>query len=180
MNQNIAKIRAGLLRMAHLPPPIVSGTVVAGSMNSTAHTCSVTTFYGDEITDVILSAVSGSSGAIMHPADGSHVIVGAINGPGQWMVLATSELDLCQINTGNTELKLSGSGGQLSKGNTKVKVDELVTIASASEDLCSIMLDLVNAIAAITVTTSAGSSSVPVNVASFTSLIARINNLLSS
>lgn len=69
----------------------------------------------------------------------------------------------------------------LYKGDTKVALGTKVNVQNASENLATILQDLINAIKAITVTgvTSGGSSSgPPANVATFTAIATRLQGLL--
>lgn len=180
MNNTLSKIRDGLLALTGAAPQIGSGTVVAGSVDGTSNTCSVQMFEGPVITEVLLSAISDSAeGIICYPKDNSDVVIGCINGAGQWAVLVGSEFDHYKITTADVKLLISDSGIQLTKGEAKVNITDLVKIVTSTESLHAILTDLVNAIAVLTVSTSAGPSSVPVNVSSFTAILARINNLLS-
>ena len=180
MNQNMYKIRAGLLAMAGATPQLLGGTVVSGSVSNTSNTCDVKLFAGPVIHEVLLSAASDNEqGIVSYPKDSSHVIIGCINGAGQWAVLATSEIEKHVIKSGGVLLEVSDAGIQLQKEPTIINVSDLVKIATMSESLHAILTDLVNAIAALTVGTSSGPSTVPVNIASFTAQLPRINNLLS-
>lgn len=181
MNQNISRIRAGLAALSAGTPEIISGTVVAGSVNATTKTCSVQPFTGGRIDDVLLSAISGSdSGLILYPAENSHVVIGSINGPGQWVVLMTSEVDSCVIAIGDATCEILSSGIRIARATTVIDLADAIKIATATESLRALLLDLVDGITALTVNTSGVPSTVPVNVASFTALIPRINNLLAS
>ncbi len=180
MNQNMYKIRAGLLAMAGATPQILGGTVISGSVSNTSNTCDVQLFTGPVIHEVLLSAASDNEhGFISYPKDSSHVIIGSINGAGQWAVLATSEIEKHVVKTGGILLEVSEAGIQLKKESTIVNLSDMVRIATVSESLHAILTDLVNAIAALTVGTSSGPSTVPMNIASYTALLPRINNLLS-
>lgn len=181
MNQNIARIKAGLETMMAPQPQLVSGIVVAGSVNSTTNTCDVNLLSGAAVKDVMLSAVSESAnGVFCYPKDGTCVIIGTVYGGGQWVLLSASEFETFRIRQGEVVLEITDSGLSLQNGSTSVNVSELIKIATAAESLHAILTDLVNAIAAITVGTPAGASTVPVNIASFTALLPRINNLLST
>ncbi|MBX2904997.1 MAG: hypothetical protein KF744_03105 [Taibaiella sp.] len=181
MNQNIARIKAGLETMMAPQPQLVSGVVVAGSVNTTTNTCDVSLLSGVFVKDVMLSAVSESAdGVLCFPKDGTSVVIGTVYGGGQWVLLNASELETFRIGLGNVSLEITDSGLSLQNGSASVNVSELIKIATAAESLHSILTDLVNAIAAITVGTPSGTSTVPVNIASITALLPRINNLLST
>lgn len=166
--------------MAGVMTQILGGTVVSGSVSNTTNTCDVKLFTGPVIREVLLSAVSDNEqGVITYPKDNSHVIVGCVNGAGQWAVLATSEIEKHVVKTGGILLEVSEAGIQLKKESTIINLGDMVRIATMSESLHAVLTDLVNAIAALTVGTSSGPSTVPVNITSFTALLPRINNLLS-
>lgn len=180
MNSNLSKIKDGLQALSSVSPYIRSGAVIAGSVNSTSNTCDVQLSDGPVISDVLLAAISDSSnGIVCYPKDNSDVVIGSINGAGQWAILTGSEIDHYKIANEDVMLLISDSGIQLEKGSTVVKIADLVKIVTSSESLHAILTDLVNAIAMLTVSTSAGPSSVPVNVSSFAAILPRINNLLS-
>jgi len=166
--------------MTGVAPQIRSGTVLAGSVSSTSNTCSVQMSDGPVMSDVLLSAVSDdANGIICYPKDNSDVVIGCINGAGQWAILLCSEFDQYKISVADVKLLISDAGIQLTKSMTSVNITDLVKIVTSSESLHAILTDLVNAIALLTVGTPSGPSTVPANVSSFTALLPRINNLLS-
>src|SRR4051812_32128582 len=94
MTKNIAKIKAGLSVLTDKPYEIISGTVVPGSLDTDQNTISVqTTNYSEPIAGVMLNAVSyNGNGLILFPKDGSNVIIGSIDGPGEWTLIRASDL----------------------------------------------------------------------------------------
>jgi hypothetical protein len=84
------------------------------------------------------------------------------------------------LTIANTACTISESGVKIENGNTVIEVESVVKIASASESLHAILNDLITAITLITVPTPAGPSGVPVNAATFNSILTRLSNLLSA
>ncbi len=78
-------------------------------------------------------------------------------------IIMFSELETATLKIGNTTLKIDNTGFEIKKQN---------------ETLKKILADLVQAITQMTFTNSAGSTSVANNVASFTPITTRINDLL--
>jgi len=182
MTKNSAKIRYGITALAYRPYEILSGTVVAGSVNIGANTISVQTNYNDiPIEGVLLNAIGDSAtGMVLVPKEDSAVIIGSIDGPGQWTLINASELEQAVIKIGEVTFTMKETGIKMAHGNTIFDIGELIKINTESESLFAILNDLITAISLLTVTTSTGPSSVPVNVASFTALLSRLSNLLSA
>jgi len=84
------------------------------------------------------------------------------------------------IKIGEVTFTMKETGIKMAHGNTIFDIGELIKINTESESLFAILNDLITAISLLTVTTSTGPSSVPVNVASFTALLSRLSNLLSA
>ena len=94
------------------------------------------------------------------------------------VILSQTSLDL-KINNG-AEMKLDTKIDIKAKNGAEITADTKISIKNTSDSLASIMADFCTAIETITVTcASPGSpSTVPLNVATFTSLATRFNNLL--
>lgn len=182
MTKNTAKIKAGITLLAHKPYEILSGTVVAGSVDTEANTISVQT--GNDrppIEDVLLTAVTAeNSGLLIVPKEGSHVIIGSIDGPGQWVVLKASELAQASIKIGPATFLIDENSIKIESSNAVLDIGNLIKINTAGESLFTLLNDLITAITLITVGTPSGPSTPPVNVASFSALIPRLSNLLSA
>jgi hypothetical protein len=73
---------------------LMSGTVVAGSVNADAKTCSVEVLWMDEpIEDVLLNVIeSNVKGCYAIPADGSIVHLCSIDGPGIYAIVRCEEI----------------------------------------------------------------------------------------
>ncbi len=182
MNKNSIKISEGIRALTKQPYEIMSGTIVAGSVNEGNQTISVQPDGQEGIIEgVLLGAVSSTTDAIMVvPKEGSHVVIGSVDGPGNWILLKPSEITKVLITIANSQCTVSESLIKIESGNTVIEVESLIRIATASESLHGILNDLITAITLITVPTPAGPSGVPVNAASFNTIVTRLSNLLSA
>lgn len=180
MTKNGKRIRQGINKLVDRPYEILSGVVLSGSVDIAANTMSVLCGNSETLIEgVLLNAVgNAANGMVLIPEDNSHVVIGSIEGPGQWLLLQASELKRATVSIGAVTYKITEHGITAAYENTHVEISELVRISAGTESLHIILSDLLEAIKLITVTTSAGPSSVPVNVAAFTAISARLNNLL--
>ncbi len=166
MGQSNKKIGDGLKKLAAKHPDILSGVVV--SVDATAHTIEVrTSLQEDTDTDTLtvsLSAVSeNGNGHICYPAVGSNVIIGCVDGPGEYTLIRASNIDKHVITIGGQVLTMDG---------TKY------TIQTGSESLGSIMHDLLAALEALTVGTIGGPSTTPINLVTITAIKTRLTAFL--
>ncbi|MBE2289354.1 MAG: hypothetical protein IAE95_07350 [Chitinophagaceae bacterium] len=182
MNRSSVRIIDGLKELSRRPYEVVSGKVVGGSIDSDANTMSVVlSANGLEIKDVLLKATSdGTDGVIGIPEDGSDVVIGSIDGPGQWVLLQASSIAKWEARLHGRSVVITPEAIKIDTGLATVKVAEKVTVRSGTEDLYTLLRDLLDSIKLITVTTPAGPSSVPVNVAMFDAISLRLNNLLTA
>ena len=182
MARNTSKIKEGIRALTDRPFEIISGTVVAGSVDTTGYTMSVQPVDGDPIAGVMLSSVTDNgNGILLVPKDGSNVIIGSIDGPGKWTLIRASELLKTVTTIGNVICEVDDSQVNIQNGNTVLNVGEAVfKINTAGESLFSLLKDLITGLTVLTVGTPSGPSTVPVNVASFNDLLVRLNNLLSA
>lgn len=169
--------------MAHLTQQqwqIMWGTVVPGSYDEASGTVDVLPIaQAEAISHVLIHAVPGEDeGLMLVPADGSYVLIGAIEGSGQWVILKTGALSKARIKLGNATLLVDEHGVQCNKSSTKVKVSNKIEISTAGENLHGLLKDFLAAIKVLTVPTPAGSSGVPVNLPDFVALEVRVDNLL--
>lgn len=182
MTKNGAKISEGIRALTKRPYEIIGGTAVAGSVDESNQTLSVIPD-GQEgkIEGVLLGAASAATDCMLVlPKDGSHVVIGSVDGPGNWILLQPSEITKVLVTIGNTACTIRESGVKIETGNTVIEVESVIKIATASESLHAILNDLITAITLITVPTPAGPSGVPVNAATFNSILTRLSNLLSA
>ena len=92
--------------------------------------------------------------------------------------IAINENQIVIDHNGN-KLKINANGHLLTSDQATYRLDgQGHSIKNGSENLAQILADLLQAIQQITVTNSAGPSGVPNNVAAFTALQPRIENLL--
>jgi len=183
MNKRTQKITEGLRRLAGRPHEITSGTVVAGSVDTTTYTMSVQPFdHGEPIEGVLLNAIAGEdNGLLLIPDDDSEVIIGSVDGDGQWILLRPGKLRSMKVTIGNVVYSADSTQLSIQNGDTIINLtDSLVKVTTASESLYQLLKDCFTYITALTVPTSTGPSGVPINVADFNSLITRLDNLLAS
>ncbi len=146
---------------------VFSGSVVAGSVNTSELTCSVLLSIDNLMAPtecILLNPVTdNASGMVLYPADNSNVIVAQIDGPCKYAIIRYSEITKAVITVDNTVFTMTNAGYKIERG---------------SVSLTSIMQNILNHIMALTVTTPSGPSGVPINLSSFTSDLSDLNNLL--
>lgn len=173
----------GIRELSVQTPEIKSGTVVARSLDEAACTVSIMpTGSGSPIQGITLNTMTNSNmGLVLYPEDGSNVVFGSIDGPGQWTLLKAGTLAKATINIGPVSVYIDNTQVQVSNGSTFLNVgSDAVKLNTSTESLYQLLKDCFTYLTELTVTTSTGASSVPVNVSDFTSLLTRINNLLSA
>jgi hypothetical protein len=182
MTKNTVRIRDRLTLLTRQPFELMSGKVVAGTVDTTANTLSVMTTNGAIAIDGVMmtSVTNGTDGLIMVPKEECDVVIGCIDGPGQWVVLAASELTKMTVKTEQASFIIEPNGISFANGESQVDIGELIKMSTAGESLHTLLSDLITAITLITVSTPSGPSSIPANVATFNSLLTRLNNLLSA
>ncbi len=181
MTKNAAKIRAGLKALSDEPYEIISGTVVSGSVDSEEYTTSVQPCDDSEpIQGVRLSSVTNNpNGVILIPANGSNVVIGSIDGPGEWSVIKTSDLEKMIVTIGSTKLTVTdgtvkaedGSGAELTMHNGKF------SIKNESKDFKTVFDNILQHVLALTVPTGTGPSGTPINATDFAADKTDIDNL---
>lgn len=116
--EEISEKKKGSLRF-----PVMSGTVVPGSVDDSKQTCSVQLSTDDEDDDVhtkgiVLNAVSSNNnGMILYPADGSNVLVAEIDGPGKWGLIKCSNLVKLNVKIGDTTFTITDGKIQMNGGS---------------------------------------------------------------
>ena len=183
MSKNIAKIKAGIQVLAGKPYEIIGGTVVAGSVNTSEYTMSVLPTNGtDPIDGVMLGTITeNSNGIILLPKDESNVVIGSIDGAGEWMLLKANGLDKAIITIGSVIYEMDETQVNIKNGSSVLSIGTSVfKMYTASESLFSFLKDLITGITLLTVGTSTGGSTVPENITTFNDLLTRLNNLLDS
>ena len=181
MTKNEIKIRSGIRALAYMPYQISSGKVVAGSLDAVAGTVSVLQLAGGKaVGGVLLSAVTGvGNGMVLYPADGSDVVMGSMDGGGEWVLLQASVLTKATISIGDVVYAMDSNGVNIQNGSVVINVGAAVLkLNTASESLYALLNDLITYITELTVPTSGGASGVPINILDFSNLLARLSNLL--
>jgi len=183
MSKNTAKIKAGIRALADSPYEIISGTVVPGSVDMSEYTMSVQpSDASDPIDGVMLNPVTeDGNGLLLFPENGSNVIIGSIDGPGEWALIRASDLTKAIITIENVTYEIDNTQVNIQNGSVVFNVSNSVFKMNApTESLFQLLKDCFTYISAITVSTPSGTSSIPINVADFSNLITRLNNLLTN
>ncbi len=148
--------------------PVMSGTVLPGSVDRSAQVCAVALSSMDDdgtgVGGVMLNGVTmNANGLVQYPADGSVVWVAAIDGPGKWGIVRCSELVQLQAKIGNATLNMTSSGFSLEAGG---------------KNLASVLGNLLSHIQALTVSTATGPSGIPINLSDFIADASDLNQIL--
>jgi len=121
---------------------------------------------GNDIYDVRFRAgQDGDDHIILLPAPNSWVLIGRLSRGESWAVLMVSEVQKVSVSVGLSAFEVDEDGTLIQRG---------------AETLKSIVTDLLTALELLTVTCAApgAPSTPPLNLASFTALKTRVNNLL--
>jgi hypothetical protein len=179
MSKNSLKIRRAIAALSESKPEILSGTVVPSSFNSGAQTVNVITCTGKKIEAVYISSITGSDqGLTVIPKDNSNVVIGSIDGPGEWTILKTNELEKVMLNIGTTTLTMDGTDAEIQQGNTVLQMTSTAfKMNTSSESMFNLLKDLVTLITTITVAGTPIDATISTNL---TLLSNRINNLLTA
>ncbi len=120
---------------------LLSGKVVAGSLDEENGYCQVLlTGMMDESgdgsgNDVLLSSVSlNNNGVILYPADGSDVIVGEVDGPGQYVLMRCSNLVKVNVIIGGSSITITDGLIQFNDGS----LDGLPILSKIQDNLKAI------------------------------------------
>lgn len=181
MSRHAEKIGAGIRSLLNRPYEIASGVVTA--IDDSHGTATIQLSDNSEpIKNVRIQAITGTDeGCRLVPETGSHVIIGSIDGPGEWVILTTSELQSAKIKIGNIECEIGSSAVVIKNGGVLFEVSSSVfKVKTGAESLFDILKDLISQIRLITVPTPAGASGTPVNATAFTTIETRLSNLLSN
>lgn len=183
MSKNTGKILSAFRSLAGDNCEIISGKVVAGSIDESNGTISVLPTDGaSAIEGVLLKAYSASGNGILQiPRDNSDVVIASIDGPGEWAALLISEPEKVSVKVENVTCLITADEVRITNGSVTLAVtSEVFKMTTPTESLYAVLNDLLTAISALTVGTSTGPSSVPINLASFASLQTRLTNLISA
>lgn len=150
--------------------PVMSGTVVAGSVDMSACTCSVLLSVDDADSPategVLLNGVSGNiNGVLCFPADGSNVWVAEIDGPGKWGIIKTSDLVKMVVTISNVVVAITDSEAVIQQDNAVFTISSgKFSIKNDSQDFKTIMDTHFDNLAQMTFTNGAGTTAVANNV----------------
>ena len=127
--------------------PVMSGTVVAGSVDMGACTCSVVLSVDpvdfDGRTGILINGVSGNvNGVLFFPADGSNVWVAEIDGPDKWGIIKTTEVVECRFTVGSSKLSVKDGLMQFNDGSLGGMV-KVAALTAKLNNLENIVNDLV-------------------------------------
>jgi hypothetical protein len=119
MTKNTDKIRKGIRALTHKPYEIISGTVIAGSVDTAAYTMTVLPSDGSEaIEGVLLNVITNDeNGIVLLPQDNSNVIIGSIDGPGEWSLLKASDLVKVSVILGSSKVTVTDGLIQFNDGS---------------------------------------------------------------
>jgi hypothetical protein len=172
MSQDAKRVAALIDSIANkrhpgLRHPVMSGTVVAGSVDTEEGTCKVVLSVDDEqnpTEGILINAVTlNNNGLILYPADDSNVWVAEIDGPGKWGIVKCSDLVKVSAVIGGAALVMTADG---------------FSIKAGGKDLKTVMGNILTHITLLTVPTPSGTNSVPVNVADFNTDLSDLNSIL--
>lgn len=133
------------------------------SINETRRTCILEPINGDaQRTGRVQASISLTEGIYVKPVINSFVLLVFINNL-TGIISSYSEIDEIITVTNN---------------GAKISLTDKVNISNSTEDLKTILNNLISAIKLITVPTPSGTSGTPINVSDFTNINTSINNLL--
>ena len=181
MSKNAARINAGIRALTSQPYEIISGTVV--TVDTSAYTVTVQPpGDGAPIEEVRLSAITGfGDGLVLLPKADSNVIIGSVDGPGEWVLIRASEITNATLKIGHVVYEMDESNIRVQNNNVLLNVGNSVfKMNTAGESLFQLLQDLITYTSALTVSTSTGPSGPPLNISDFNSLLSRLTNLLSN
>ena len=183
MNKNAAKIRTSIRTLVSKQYEIISGTVISGSVDADALTMSVQPSDGGmPIDGVMLSTIINTDrGLVLFPSDDSNVVIGCIDGPGEWTLIKANKVDRVYIKLNSLTYEMDTEHISIQNGDTVLKLsDSLFMMKTGSENMFTFLKDLLTYIKALTVPTPSGTSGIPINSSDFDSLITRLDNLLTN
>lgn len=178
------EIREGLQRLVDYNRKTILIPAKVTALNEVEATIDVIDQDDIEIFDVRLRASVNDStdGVTVYPSVGSWVLIVNLGGSAiEYAVIATTEVDRVLVKIDDTTIDADAQGVQMAFGNANVAIDTNgIGVQRGGENLKSVLNDLLTAITQLTVTCAApGSPSTPpINLASFTALQTRVNNLL--
>ncbi|MCW3120697.1 MAG: hypothetical protein JWQ38_189 [Flavipsychrobacter sp.] len=183
MNKNTTRIKDGIRALAGMPHEIISGTVIAGSINDSSFTMSVQP--NDDSAPIkhvmLTTATENDNGVILFPKEGSNVVIGSVDGSGEWVLLRCGEITKIKAKIIDVEYEIDDAQVKIQNGGSLFNIGSTVfKMNTSGESLFQLLKDLITELTALTVTTSTGISSTPNNTTNFSALLVRLNNLLSA
>ena len=166
--------------MAQQPYEVRSGTVVPGSVDTDSYTVSILPSGGGKAIDGVLlnSTATNGNGVIAIPRDNSDVVIGTIDGPGEWVVLKTGMVDKVFVKIGNVSCIADSSGVTIQNdgvvfnvGTTKFRMN------TGTENLYDLLKDLIQAIRDMSCPPTTYK---PANLTTFEGLSLRLESLLTN
>ena len=162
--------------------PIMSGVVVAGSVDVENGVCSVILDVNDDSVATggvtLNTVILNQNGMLLIPADNSHVLVAEVNGPSMLTLIKCSNLLNVKILMGNTRVSVTDGEVSVDINGSHLTVNDKLSYSNGSGSLKTVMDNILTHIQALTVSTGTGPSSVPVNVADFAADQSDLDNLL--
>lgn len=154
------------------------------AVNENAFTCDCTPIGGDATTSIpgVNLNAEANDGFLIVPSIGSTIVV-ATSKRNNFYVFMFSDISKVRILCDKTYFELNQIDGLLFSNatGTNFSVGALFTIKTQSENLKSILSDLIDAINLMTQTVTSGVSvAPPLNATVFTAIKTRLNNLLAT
>jgi len=163
MNGNIIEIFQDIFDKMDRKEKRYSSICKVLSIDTTKRTCQLEPINGDaERKGRLQASIELTTGIYIKPAINSYILLSFINNQ-TGVIIQYSEIDSIETITSD---------------GAKLSLTDKVNISNTSDDLKTILNNLISAIKLITVPTPSGTSGVPLNVADFTSINTSINNLL--
>lgn len=131
--------------------------------------------------DVQIQAIASGSGKsiVTVPAVGSKCLIASIEHGAGYVLLCCDEIDKIEGEVQGGKLKIDNTGVSYEKQSMQVSLaTDGIDLKIGTNSLGGLIDELISAIAKLTVTTSAGVSTVPVNLAEFISLQTKFKLLL--
>lgn len=173
------EIHGELMRLFTGTPTILTGIVTA--VNEADATCSVKLTGTEEVAteDILLGVMlEQTDGLLLIPAIDSlvHVAKADFATPA---IIKTGVIDKLSCTIGDNVIYMDAERVKLTRGDVVVELaGTKVHVANGSKNLATVLDNLMTAILALTVGTAMGPSSPPINSATFNTIKADFNNLL--
>ena len=163
--------------------PIMSGNVVAGSVDTDMGTCTVLMDIDDPVTSgtagvTINVWLQDANGFMLYPKDESAVLVAEVNGPGMWSIIKCSDLVKVLVTIDNNIIEMDTNQIQLTQGAAVMTIaGGCFNFKNGSKNLTTIMQNILDHIQQLKVGTGTGPSTVPINVSDFAQDLEDVNSI---